>query len=161
MSEVFQVIPYSIDNLKKLFAEKSRASLSIVDTKLYSVYFEEYFDTLGAKTIAVENKYIDRDFLEDFSGYYVRCFHDYRRNCTRLHFFDINFPETHFYDILEGNSGPLSEEKLQKAYLGFIVIKPLPQTIIGRTCLKTYPEKNRRKFPIVRNYEASLFGITL
>jgi hypothetical protein len=161
MSQVFWVIPYNIDNLKGLFAKESGASLSIVDTKLHSVYFKEYFDELGAKTIAVENDYIDRDFLEDFSGYYVRCFQNYPRKCTRLHFFDIDFSETHFCDILAGNSESLSEEILLKAYLGFIVIKPLPQTIIGRTCLKTYPEENRRKFPIVRNYEASLFGITL
>lgn len=46
-----------------------------------------YFDHIGAKTIIVENDYIDRDFLEDYSGYYARCFHDYQRSCTRLHFF--------------------------------------------------------------------------
>ena len=46
--------------------------------------------------------------------------------------------------------------------MGFVVVKPLPETIIGRTCLVTYgSDKNRRHFEAVRDYEANLFGITL
>src|SRR5262249_17736969 len=38
---------------------------------------------------------------------------------------------------------------------------PLPRTIVGRTCLKTYPHDSRRDFPITRDYEANLFGMPL
>ena len=34
----------------------------------------------------------------------------------------------------------MSTETLQKNYLGFIVVKPLPSTVVGRTCLKTYDD---------------------
>jgi hypothetical protein len=50
---------------------------------------------------------------------------------------------------------------IQEGYLGFVVVKPLPRTVIGRTCLKTYPIENRRYFPIVRSYTANLFGVEL
>ena len=49
---------------------------------------------------------------------------------------------------------------LNAAYIGFVVVKPLPTTIIGRTCLRTYDGKGRN-FPITRDYRASLFGINL
>lgn len=39
--------------------------------------------------------------------------------------------------------------------------KPLPKTVIGKTCLATYPEEGIRSFPIKRKYTANLFGIEL
>ncbi len=161
----FQVKPYSIDNLKQILAECSQASLSFVNTKSHIAYFKEYFEELKAKTIIIEKEYVDHDFLEDFSNYYVKCFQDYERRCTRLHFFKDEYSEEQFWKLIVGSrkkkTKSRSKGNLQDAYLGFIVVKPLPQTIIGRTCLRTYPEENRRRFPIVRNYEANLFGIPL
>jgi hypothetical protein len=44
--------------------------------------------------------------------------------------------------------------------LGFIVVKPLPSTVIGRTCLVTYArsEKNR-VYPSTQVYDVHMFGI--
>ena len=167
MTDQFSVLPYSIDNLQKIFSEKTTASQQVIANKLHRFYFENYFDFVEAKTVLVENHYIDRDFLEDFSGYYVRCFADYSRKCSRLHFFDIVFDVTNFENLLLGNEESVDLASLQAGYLGFIVLKPLPLTIIGRTCLKVYPtaeekpEISRRYFPTVRNYKANLFGVTL
>lgn len=53
-------------------------------------------------------------------------------------------------------------EKLQDNYLGFIVVKPLPDCVFGRTCLKHYgDDSGRRSFVAVRDYEVNLFGIPL
>lgn len=53
-------------------------------------------------------------------------------------------------------------ERLRDAYLGFVVIKPLPQTFIGRTCLKTYDDDNgRRHYPVTRDYPVHLAGLEL
>ena len=79
-------------------------------------------------------------------------------------FFGIPFTEKQFEDLLRGNGSSLTVMQMQEAYLGFVVVKPLPQTIIGRTCLKTYDEtvdSGRRNYPITREYESNLFGITL
>jgi hypothetical protein len=139
----FEVHEYSIAALEQLIAEKSKNSSDVISKKFHRLYFKGYFDYIKARTIVVESEYVDRDYLEDFAGYYVRCFHPYDRTCTRLHFFNNLC------------------QQLQQSYLGFVVVKPLPQTVIGRTCLVTYPTEGRRHFPITRSYNANLFGLDL
>lgn len=165
MGSGYDVLPYSIENLKDQFVKLSAASDQIVGNKLQSEYFKGYFDELGAKTIVVETHYIDRDYLEDFAGYYVKCFNAPKSHCARLHFFTSEFNRGTFTKFLRGT---VSKESFCKKhlndsnYLGFIVVKPLPQTFIGRTCLRTYPENGTgRHYPALRNYEANLFGVPL
>ncbi len=161
-NEDLEVCTYDIETLCKLLAKKSKNTLAAVKRRIHPQYFEEYFNKLQAKTILVENKYVDRDFLEDFSAYYVRCFTRYERFCTRLHFFTCKFSAQDFAKLLENfQLAEISPESLNEHYLGFIVVKPLPETVIGRTCLKTYPEENHRKFPVVRKYSAHPFGLDL
>lgn len=156
-----EIYGYSIDRLKELLSTKSEASPRTIEGKLQTRYFQDYFQKIGAQTIVVENNYIDRDFLEDFAGYYVRCFYKYRRVCTRLHFFSLDFTEGDFNAMLEGEKGKLTAGLLNDKYLGFIVVKPLPETMIGRTCLVSYPEEGRRFYPVRRPYTANLVGIPL
>ena len=156
------VYTYSIDVLRTLIAEKSQNSEDVISKKLHHYYFEGYCNDIGVRTIIVENEYIDHDFLEDFSAYYVRCFSHYDRNCTRLHFFSIDFNNEIFEELLKSSpDARITSDALKTAYLGFVVIKPIPQTVIGSTCLKTYPRVERRYFPIIRSYKANLFGIEL
>jgi hypothetical protein len=158
----FCVLAYNIDVLVECLAEASLASKEEVQRKLHRQYFSDYFSVLDAKTIVVEPNYVDHDFLEDFAAYYVRCFEKYERTTTRLHFFSTAFTEEQFRNTLINPAAELNAQRLQDSYLGFVVIKPLPQTIIGRTCLKTYPnDGGRREFPILRSYSANLFGIPL
>ncbi|MCX6343624.1 MAG: hypothetical protein NT018_00955 [Armatimonadetes bacterium] len=162
--QAFEVYAYSSSKLIQILSDCSMASVDVVHDKPHSDYFYEYFGSSGvnAKTILVEHNYIDRDFLEDYSSYYVRCFFDYNSICTRLHFFDEFFTRDNFTKLLRGCRGKRFVEKLRNAYLGFIVVKPLPETIIGRTCLKTYlPDNDRRHFPITRPYKANIFGVKL
>lgn len=161
MVEPCEVYEYSIEKLLELFAKPSKASAKKIEAKLHAIYFREYFNCIGAKTIVVENEYVDRDYLEDYAEYYVRCFQDYPRKCTRLHFFKVAFSSEDFSNCLLGSGDSLSLELLQTNYLGFIVLKPLPRTIIGRTCLITYPCDGRRHFPATRCYVANLFGLNL
>lgn len=162
MSQPFEIFEYHIDKLSEILAEKSKASLKDINKKLHSHYFENYFDGIGARTIIVENDYIDRDFLDDYAEYYVKCFKRYRRKCTRLHFFRTSLSSEDLDALLSLGPDDLSASKFQKAYLGFIVVIPLPRTVIGRTCLTAYPsDSGRRNFPILRPYQANLFGLSL
>ncbi|MCD4657606.1 MAG: hypothetical protein K8S87_08695 [Planctomycetes bacterium] len=167
MSLPFDINNYSIDKLIKIISKKSKITEKKVRRKLHTKYFEEYFKEVGARKIIIENDYIDRDYLEDYSGYYVRCFRPYLRKCTRLHFFNQYFSKNDFNKVLSAEDTQLTTERLNNSYLGFIVIKPLPETVIGRTCLKTYVKENAddnsvmRIFPSFRNYEVNLFGIEL
>ncbi len=157
----FNVLKYSIDTLIDIIAENSEATKSSVSSKHHSTYFKEYFSHVDAKTIIVEKEYIDKDYLEDFASYYVKCFDSYKKKCTRIHFFSNSFSQQNFIDLLKHNSSSLSKETLQVFYLGFIVVKPLPSTVVGRSCLKTYASDGHRYFPIIREYVANLYGIPL
>ena len=157
-----EVCEYNITVLQQLIADKSETNLSTIAQRLHPQYFEEYFERLKAQTILVENRYIDRDYLEDFSAYYVRCFASYKRFCTRLHFFSCSFTKDEINDLLQNSeNAALSLEALNDDYLGFIVVKPLPKTVVGRTCLKTYPSEKQRYFPAIREYFAHPFGMRL
>lgn len=158
----FTVLNYSDDSLENLFQEVATVPLSLIRKTSHNDYFKYYLKDIGAKTLVVEKDYIDRDFLEDFSGYYVRCFAPYKRKCWRLHFFSFQFTPEDFENLLSGNTSRISETILRDNYLGFLVAKPLPQTIVGRTCIKPYPgDSGRRNFPTVRPYTVHLYGINL
>jgi hypothetical protein len=158
----YELCPYSFDALKGILAEKSGNPIETVENKVHSIYFRDYFAELEAKTIIIENLYVDRDFLEDYAAYYVRCFKSYERLCTRLHFFNISITEENFDSVLQGRTEEGLSEKFINAYLGFVVVKRLPETIVGRTCLKTYGDDNgRRQYTPIRCYDANLFGLEL
>ncbi|MEA1950119.1 MAG: hypothetical protein U9N87_01955 [Planctomycetota bacterium] len=161
MGKAYEVLSYSIDTLCSLLAKKVHSPKYRVERKQHLDYFRSYFAELNSRTIIVENDYIDRDFLEDYAAYYVRCFHGYERKCTRLHFFNFDFSGPDFERLLAFGSGSDFHQKLQDGYLGFVVIKPLPETFVGRTCLRTYDENGSRSCPIARQYHANLFGINL
>ncbi|RMT85440.1 hypothetical protein [Pseudomonas viridiflava] len=160
----FDVIPYSDSNLIRCFVSGSRNlnTFEGVESKLHLDYFSEYFGELEARTILAEHDYVDRDYLEDYAAYYDRCFQEYSRRTQRLHFFSREFTAEDFERCLIGEPGALSEAELQASYLGFVVVKPLPQSFVGRTCLVTYPDDGgRRYFPSLRTYDVHLFGINL
>jgi hypothetical protein len=159
---LYKVEPYSIERLQRILTSHNGADIRKILSKPHIAYFKTYFSELKAQTLMVEEQYIDRDFLDDFSGYYDRCFEDYQRKCKRVHFFDIALSEKDFDSLVSKPASPPVVKRFQNSYLGFIVVKQLPDTVVGRTCLKTYPDDNsRRRFPIVRKYVATLFGLPL
>lgn len=120
-------------------------------------YFFAYLKHLNCQTIIIESGYIDGGYLEDYARYYSRCFGDYRKTTARFHFFEnaIECP-----DLSKLTSGLSLTDSVLK-YLGFIVIKPLQDRYIGRTCLKVYDEEiagRERKYPIKRPYKVGLLG---
>lgn len=157
MDSSFEVFPYSIDIFIGLLAQRANFTAENFKKGIRGVYFDEYFREVKPRTIVVEGSYIDQHYLDDYAGYYVNCFHDYGKECTRLHFFSEPFDKNQFVEILKGLK---PSDFLQSCYLGFMVLKPLPHTVIGRTCLRTYNEKPRF-YPITRDYLANLFGINL
>lgn len=155
-----EVYPYTHQRLMGVLTRKARTSAQSMALRIHGIYFNDYFSALKAKTMVIENHYVDQHYLDDFAGYYVGCFSEYGRTCARIHFFDLDFNSAEFDGLLKGKSKKLTEAILNKGYIGFVVVKPLPTTIIGRTCLRTYDGKGRN-FPITRDYSASLFGINL
>ena len=156
-----EVEAFGMDALKKLMRDISGPSGRDFDHKPQVEYLESYFSTIKPLTMVIEHEYVDRDYLEDYSAYYVRCFQPYSRFCKRILFFEHPFKNEHFFELLKGTASSLTEDLLRDTFLGFIVLKPLPFTVIGRTCLKTYQNQGERSYPINRKYTVHLCGIDL
>lgn len=134
-------------------------------TKRQVGYIFNYLNRLDAETVLLEFQYVDKDFLEDFSRYYAKRYGNDGHKCARMHFFACPLDHGMVSEILA--SGPKADElvkTLQANYLGFMVIKPLPKTFIGKTCLKVMEDEStdeKRKRRLSRQYKVDLFGISL
>jgi hypothetical protein len=156
-----KLYPYSAARLRELLIAGSISRHRDVHDKIQIEYLATYLAKLGAKTIVVESAYVDHDFLEDYSAYYVRCFKIYERTCHRLHFFSESFTLADWEQLLEGGTSEFTGLRLAKAYLGFVVARPLPLAVIGRTCVKPNHAEDGCSYPTARNYDVSLCGIPL
>jgi hypothetical protein len=164
MSDIsFEVCPYTHEKFVDVIAGTVRHGPQIFTKDIHGIYFREYFEFLKAKTMVVEDKYVDQNYLNDFSAFYVNCFQEYGRFCKRIHLFDQDFDHAKFLALLDGkfaSNSRMTPELLNKCYLGFVVVKPLPSAPIGKTCLKTY-SGDGRQFPVTESCKVSLFGINL
>ena len=124
-------------------------------------YIKRYLEELGCQSVLVENAYIDHDFLDDYASYYAKCFGSYKRFCRRAHFWSTDISAIDVPEAVATRDKP-KLECLSDSYLGFAVLKPLPQAVIGRTVLKTYDDdRGKRRIRVIRDYQANLFGLTL
>jgi hypothetical protein len=157
-----QILPFSQENLLSSLSNKYTEG-EVIKNKSHFNYFLNYLgsDGLKSKTILVEEPYVSKDFIDDYTYYYATCHEDYSKFCKRIHFFDISFDESEFKKELLDKE---STSDFWNSYLGFIVVKPIPTTIIGFTVLKTYSESNsfnERNFWGIRDYKIHLYGKVL
>lgn len=120
---------------------------------------------IDAKTTVFESEYIERHYLEDYAEYYVRCFNQHPRRCSRIHFFSNQFTEDQFTSVLQNESN-VFRKLLSENYLGYIVIRPIPNTFLAKTCIKPYrtlaaTESATVYKVITKPNPVSLFGIPL
>jgi hypothetical protein len=133
----------------------------IIGDSYQCYYVFDYLKEMGAKTCVIENRYIDKDYLVDYQKFYSRAYDAPDRFTIRLHFFKEKITSQRFDKMLEKND----INRLQKSYLGFLIIKPIYDKngckLLGRTLLKTYPndEEGYNRYYITQPYTASLFGI--
>lgn len=130
-------------------------------------YMFGYLSELKAKTIVVEEEYIDKDYLIDYSKFYSRSFEPHPRFTKRIHFFTGDFTETNLKKVLLGKNNLEHFQGVCGEYLGFSVVKPISDSkrnpLIGRTILNTYPLKDNsdKRVFISQTYSVSLYGIPL
>ncbi|MCR4340007.1 MAG: hypothetical protein NUW01_08985 [Gemmatimonadaceae bacterium] len=130
-------------------------------------YLGVYLGTMGCKTIVHESHYIDKDYIEDLALFYGRSLRNYPNYCQRLHFFAdaITEEEWRAYNSQTGDKRAETEKRLQKSYLGFSVIRPLPGSPVGRTVLRTFgpttKDAKRREFGAIRKYRVHIGGFSL
>ena len=160
----------SFDDLSRILYPQDYSSLTSEENS-HCWYFWHYYlskNGLSAQFAVVEQNYISKDYLDSYRDYYASCFSPIERNCQRIHFFknvcDINAFQRLLVKAILNNSDEIATF-WQKDYLGFIVIKPIPQFSIGFTALKHYNYdaegslyKKSRSFWGVREYDFNIFG---
>ncbi len=157
----FEVFPFTEDHLFQNLGNDLLGP-DVIRNHVRAKYLSRYLQDLEAKTLIVEYDYTDGDYLDDFASYYVKCFHPYPRRCKRLHFFACPITRDKFLGLVRGDLQSTQEDGFRNAYLGFVIARPLPDAIIGRTALSTYPpDGDRRHYPCTRLYNANLFGVEL
>lgn len=129
---------------------------------------------LGANGVAIEARYIDRDFVEDHSLYYSKSFHPYQNVCKRVHFFSgrVDNVRASLEGIVRGHASKGAADYREAChrfsgehYLGFSVVRPLPGSPVGRTVL--LPPKSDGSgagsviMPGERRYLVHLLGVEL
>lgn len=160
MKVPFFISEFKPDNfaLNNLIKEGISADFQDVNQKRQLKHINNLLVQLDAKTIVCERDYIDGGYLDDFTKYYVTCHENYSKRCMRLHFFTESFT----YEVFEKEISSKVAPSNIGDYLGYIVIKPIPMTFIGRTCLEVpeqvLPMITKR---ISRKYPVDLFGIEL
>ena len=135
---------------------------------LQAQYLQVYLREIGCQTVIVENHYIDHVFMHDDAVYYVRSLRSYPNFTKRLHFFKEPFDRTGWRQMIDGaGRGEHStvQDYLQACYLGFSVVRPLPDSPIGRTVLPAIslrvPDDTVSCFATTRRHNVHLAGFSL
>jgi hypothetical protein len=127
-------------------------------------YLQRYLADMSVRSVLIEDQYFDRDYLSEFSAFYSQNARGYPNICKRIHFFSGTSGIVDRGTLKRAAAGNLrAREKLQAAYLGFAVIRPLPAAQLGRTVLRWYEDIKTppRTTDPGRTYECHIAGVTL
>lgn len=158
-SQTHNSIEICSPKLSEILLELGIRDTEVVE-KPHIKYLDVYLLFIGAKCAIIEYEYVDRDYLEDYTRYYSRCFKAYKRECVRVHFFSKEYSTDEINRTLLDEDGR-DRALIQESYLGFVVLRPLQRTIIGRTCLLPYAESNGRHYKALCDVSVSFFGVQL
>lgn len=165
----------NFSNLAKLVKKcgllKEVPNLDVEDERQFRVLgnISGYLNEMKVATAVIETEYVDRDYLDDYVRFYSRCYVKYPRRCHRIHFFKNEYKKEFIEDLLakpdpstadESGASPKDDAftNFAKDYLGFVVIRPLATGLVGRTCLKSYPDENGRHYTAMCDVKVSFFG---
>ncbi len=93
---------------------------------------------LSCKTIIVQSPILERDYSSEYAAYYATSFRHYSRYSIRLHCFANNF------DGASIDALTFLDSK-EARYLGFVTVRPIRSSPIGRTLLACPAGVLRRK----------------
>lgn len=123
-----EIVKFIADGLNLSKTEEIDNVLKILD---------EHLDKLRPElTIVLETEYVDRGYRDSYYTYYSTKLEQYERNCIRLSLFE---------NSITSNNVTIDEcyaKKLQDAYLGFIILRPLVNACIGRNVISPRAKRN-------------------
>jgi len=157
-------VPFSREALQAVIC---RASFAVEGTEPTQVkYLNSYLSHPEAKarTILIETPYVDRHYLEEYAHYYATTLRPPPPKATRLHFFSHDLTDDEFNRLLiRAADDGFAEvcQYLTENYLGFAVIRPLPDAPVGRTVLATFQAQDRCYTLPPHPYRVHLCGLKL
>lgn len=100
--------------------------------------------------VVLEFPYLDKVYRDSYYTYFSTKHKDYPKDCVRLSFFEP--------DIVEEDYGTISaQNKLQAAFLGYCVVRPLKEKAVGRNLLNRRAMKIQ-DFDCCQHTETALIG---
>ncbi|HHG85856.1 MAG TPA: hypothetical protein ENJ82_14005 [Bacteroidetes bacterium] len=137
---------------KQALLEKFCAKATIDYLTSYLIFNNDTGHDVG--TICIEWSFLSLSFLSDYSNYYSSMYENLEKKCIRIHFFDrVYWSEEEFCSLLKGQ-----DDLIRDKYLGYVVFKPLDNSIVGASVLRPYGDKPNRYFNAVRTYKVDLLG---
>ena len=150
-----ELVSFLIDILK--LDENLDSEEDLLKNESYRILYS-LLEPMSGFTAAVEEKYVDRVYRDSFYMHYS-CKHvQYSRYCKRLLLFEGNILEEADSETFEFPD--LDTDKLQKKFIGAVVIRPLREGKIGRTLINPYFAASRSSTYLrYAEYTVTAFGV--
>lgn len=162
-----EIVPFKACQFEQQVRTAARLARSstLPDQVKYLISYLTH-DEMGAASMLVERPYVDRHYLTEYQGYYATGLRDVPRHTTRVHLFsgevDLDEARERLRQAGDEETRRAVQSDLQEAYLGFVVLRPLPTAPIGRTVLKWYGGRDARCFgPQPPPHRVHVLGLTL
>jgi hypothetical protein len=140
------------------FQEEVRRACGAVDAPLHwrapaqVQYLGDYLSlsTRKAKAMLIETPYIDRHYIEEYQAFYCTALNPPSAKTTRIHFFEGEIDVAKLQSAAVASSPGEVERAHHEQYIGFVVVRPLPDAPIGRTVLGPYKDQPGRHLEACR-----------
>ena len=110
--------------------------------------------------VLIEFDYVDKDYRSTYYDYYAKKGRTYRRDCVRLHFFDVSVSaQFNEHEDVVDLRGP--DARLTDHYFGYMVVRPTLHTTIGRSLLSPDIRQGATGFAITAEHGVHLLGYRL
>lgn len=96
--------------------------------------------------VVIETDYVDKVYRDSFYHYFVTKLNPPKRECIKISFFDREIRTNSFFKLEQ-------VDRLRGSYLGFMVIRPLPDSPVGRSVISPRALKEERMGIRVRKAE--------
>lgn len=150
-----ELVSFALDILD--FGDNINSEEELEHNNSYRILFSLLKKCL-ALTVAIERRYVDRTYRDSYYMHFSCKHGKYSRFCKRLFLFSGNVFDNETTEIFS----ELPIKKLQRRFIGTVVIRPLKEGKIGRTLMNPYfVMEERDVFLRYAKYSVTIYGMRL
>lgn len=148
-----ELVSFLIDVLE--FGDNIESEENLQNDSSYKILFS-LLNRVRVFTVVIEKKYVDRTYRDSYYMHFSCKHGEYSRFCKRLFVFEGNV----FEDAIAEKFSDLDEGKLQKRFIGTIVIRPLREGKVGRCLINPYFVIDKKNTYLrYAKYSATIYGM--